>query len=74
MITDTVFAEDIALISDNLDKAQWLLDRVETAAPDRVGPHINRSKTEYMANNLRRQGDLTTLYMQSWDKWTISSI
>ena len=33
-----------------------MLDRVETAAPDRVGLHIYRSKTEYTANNLRRQG------------------
>ena len=36
MITDTVFADDIALISDNLDKAQSLPERVECAAPELV--------------------------------------
>ena len=60
MITDKDFAEDIALISDNLDKAQSLLERVENAATE-VGLQISTSKTEYMAYNLRQQGDLTTL-------------
>ena len=36
MITDTVFPDDIALISDNLDKAQSLPERVECAAPELV--------------------------------------
>ena len=45
MITDTDFADDIGLISDNLDKAQSLLEGVETAAIE-VALHINTGKTE----------------------------
>ena len=59
MITDKDFADDIALISDNLVKAQSLLERVENAATE-VGLQISTSKTEYMAYNLQQQGDLTT--------------
>ena len=58
-ITDKDFADDIALISDNLVKAQSLLERVENAATE-VGLQISTSKTEYMAYNLQQQGDLTT--------------
>ena len=43
MITDTDFADDIALISDNLEKAQALLERFETAAKE-VGLYINRAR------------------------------
>ena len=57
MITDTDFADDIALISDNLDKAQSLLEGVETAATE-VALHINTGKTEYMAYNLRHRATL----------------
>ena len=45
MITDTDFADDIGLISDNFDKAQSLLEGVETAAIE-VSLHINTGKTE----------------------------
>ena len=78
MITDTDFADDLALISDNLDKGQSLREHVETAATE-VGLHITTSKTEYkLAYNLRQQGNLTTLdnsklrkvndfkYLSSW--------
>ena len=51
-ITDTDFADDIALISDNLDTAQSLLKGVETADTE-VALHINTGKTEHMAYNLR---------------------
>ena len=57
MIADTDFADDIALIWDNLDKAQSLLEGVETAATE-VVLHINTGKTEYMAYNLK--------YLDSW--------
>ena len=40
MITDRDLANDITLISDNLDKAQSLLEGVETAATE-VALHIN---------------------------------
>ena len=57
MITDTDFADDIALIWDNLDKVQSLLEGVETAATE-VALHIGTGKTEYIAYNL---GHRTTL-------------
>lgn len=59
-MTDTDLADDIALISDNLDKSQLLLERDEPA-PTEVGLYINSIKTEYMACTLRQQGDLATL-------------
>ncbi|XP_030837131.1 uncharacterized protein LOC115922362 [Strongylocentrotus purpuratus] len=58
MITDTDFADDIALISDNLEKAQKLLEQVESAA-SQVGLQINSTKTEFMMYNLR-EGDICT--------------
>ena len=59
-MTDTDLADNIALISDNLDKSQLLLERDEPAATE-VGLYINSIKTEYMACTLRQQGDLATL-------------
>ena len=57
MITDTDFADDIALISNNLDKVQSLLEGVETGATE-VALHMNTGKTEYMAYNLRHRATL----------------
>ena len=77
MITDTDFADDIALISDNLDKAQSLLEGVETAATE-VALHINTGKNKTHGLQPPTQGDLTTLdnskvgqvddfkYLDSW--------
>ena len=53
-ITDTNFADDIALLSDNVEKAQLLLTRVEQAA-ETIGLHINEKKTEFMTFN---QGEI----------------
>ena len=50
MITDTDFADDIALLSDTIEKAQLLLLRVEAAA-ETIGLHVNDTKTEYMVHN-----------------------
>lgn len=58
-MTYTDLADDIALISDNLDKSQLLLERDEPSATE-VGLYINSIKTEYMACTLRQQGDLVT--------------
>ena len=58
MITDTDFADDIALISDNLEKAQKLLEQVESAA-SQVGLQINSTKTKFMMYNLR-EGEICT--------------
>ena len=58
-ITDTDFADDLALISDYLEEAQLLLLRLEVAVKT-VSLHGNYKKTEYMLYNLP-VGDLVTL-------------
>ena len=58
-LTDTDFADDLALISNYLEQAQLLLLRLELAA-EAVGLHINFKKTEYMVYN-QPDGDLVTL-------------
>ena len=55
-LTDTDFADDIALISGSLSKAQNLLLSLESAA-NSVGLHLNESKTEYVNRTI----DETTL-------------
>ena len=54
-LTDTDFADDIALISGSLFNAQNLLSSLESAAKC-IGLHFNESKTEY----INKTGDLTT--------------
>ena len=54
-ITDADFADDIALLSDNLAGAQALLSSLESAA-NCAGLHLNESKTECMPINVRNQG------------------
>ena len=58
-ITDTDFADDLALISDYLEEAQLLSLRLEVAAKT-VSLHVNYKKTEYMLYN-QPVGDLVTL-------------
>jgi len=55
-ITDTDFADDIALISELMSQAQELLARVEIEAA-KVGLHCNAKKTEAMVYN---QNDMDT--------------
>ena len=50
-ITDTNFADDLALISETIEQAQLFLLRVETCAAQ-VGLHANADKTKYMTYNL----------------------
>ena len=50
VITDTDFADDIALLSEEISQAQELLDRVETET-QKIGLHLNESKTEVMIFN-----------------------
>ena len=58
-ITDADFADDLALVSDNLEKAQVLLLRLEVSA-EAMGLHVNCKKTQYMRYN-QSDGDLVTL-------------
>ena len=45
IITNTDFADNIALISDTVEKSQLLLHKVELAA-ETIGLHINETKTD----------------------------
>ena len=56
--TDTDYADDIALLSDILEKERLLLQRVELAA-QLIELRVNNGKTKYMSNNVP-QGDLRT--------------
>ncbi len=47
-VTDTDFADDIALLSDSLRDANLLLQKVEEAA-QQIGLHINEQKTKFMS-------------------------
>ena len=49
-LTDTDFADDIALTSNTIKEAQLLLQRVEEAAKQ-IGLHVNDDKTEFMVFN-----------------------
>ena len=51
-LTDLAFADDIALLSDNTEDGQLLLNSVEHFALS-VGLRINRKKTEYMLVGLK---------------------
>lgn len=53
-LTDADFADDLALISDNIQEASALLVRVEDAAMQ-IGLHINTGKTEFMCFNEQGQ-------------------
>ena len=78
-ITDTDFADDIALLSDTLKEAETLLHHVQTSAKQ-IGLHINETKTEYMTFNVDNNTVLQTidgkrlsevedfLYLGSWIK------
>ena len=75
-ITDTDFADDLALLSNYIDRAQLLLLRLELAG-ESIGLHVNHKKTEYMlynqadaklvtleGNNLKQVEDFR--YLGSW--------
>ena len=51
LVTDLDYADDLSLLSDSLEKAQSLLNELETAAAT-VGLHVNATKTEFMLINI----------------------
>ena len=59
-VTDMCFADDIALLLDELTQAKELLHRVETEAA-KVGLHINAKKTELMEFNQDKDNDITSI-------------
>ena len=64
-ISDTDFADDLALTSNTLEQAQLLLLRLEAAA-SQIGLHVNESKTKYISYN-QPVSDLITLNGQKLD-------
>ena len=69
-ITDTDYADDIALLANTPAQAESLLHSLKRAAVG-IGLHINADKTEYMCFNQR--GDISTLNSSSLklvDKFT----
>ena len=59
VITDLDFADDIALISDEIEAAQQLIHNVETEAA-KIGLHLNAQKTEVQPYNIVRPLGITT--------------
>ena len=65
-LTDTDFANDIALISSRIADAEILLNSLESAA-NCVGLYLNESKTEYspsMRANLSAQSKQSLVLLQ----------
>ena len=62
-ITDADFADDLALLSNDMVQAQTLLTRLEKAA-ETIGLHINSKKTEYMLINQADSGLKSLGYKQ----------
>ena len=59
MVTDLDFADDIALLSEEINQAQELLQRVETSV-GRVGLKMNATKTKFMSFNQDQQVKIST--------------
>ena len=57
-ITDTDFADDIAILTNTPNQAETPLHSLERAAAG-IGLHVNAHKTEYMCFN--QTGDISTL-------------
>ena len=59
-VTDLDFADDIALLSNEIHQAQELLKRVETEAAH-VGLHVNAKKTQVMVFNQDEPSNITSI-------------
>ena len=57
-VTDSVYADDIAILANTPNQAETLLHSFERAATG-IGLHVNAHKTEYMCIN--QTGDISTL-------------
>ena len=57
-ITDTYYADDIAILANTPNQAETQLHSLEQAAAG-IGLHVNAHKTEYMCYN--QTGDISTL-------------
>ena len=59
VLTDLDFADDIALLSEEMSQAQTLLNRVETSV-GKVGLKMNAAKTKFMSFNQTQVPVITT--------------
>ena len=59
-VTNLSFTDDVALISEEIDQAQELLQRLETEAAN-IGLHLNTKKMELMAFNYKDPVELKTI-------------
>ena len=59
-ISDTDFADDIALITDDIADAEILMQEVEKMAAT-AGLHMNESKTKFMTVNIENPSTLTSV-------------
>ena len=60
VITDLDFADDIALVTEELEQAQDFLHRVQENAA-KIGLHLNSDKTEFMSFNQAQDSVLKTV-------------
>ena len=58
VVTDTDFADDIALLCEGIEEAQEMLHLIETEST-KIGLHLNVKKTQYMPYN---QDDTDTIH------------
>ena len=68
-ITDSDYADDIAILANTPNQAETLLHSLERAAAG-IGLHVNAHKTEYMCYN--QTGDIFTLDGIPFNLWTNS--
>ena len=59
-ITDTYYADDLAITSDNVEDANIMLHKIEEAAAE-IGLGVNADKTEYISLNQKNNSCLKSL-------------
>ena len=73
-LTDTGFADDIALLSDNIADTEVLLHKVESAAKE-IGLTINSKKIEYVDTSVASLSQVTDFqYLGSWVESTKKNV
>ena len=59
-ITDTDYADDLAITSDNVEDANIMLHKIEEAAAE-IGLGVNADKTEYISLKQRNNSCIKSL-------------
>ena len=74
VITDLDFADDIALVTEELEQAQDFLHRVQENAA-KIGLHLNSDKTESLCKSLKLRTFLTlieSVLLHGSETWTLT--